>query len=93
MDITETDKTRSESDKASDPAADSEDLANAPKSTEVDEGDNGKQDISHTEAEGDHQTDQQFGALNHSRDGKNRDKVMKDNSLEDNLSEVTLTRW
>ena len=87
MDITETDKTRSESDKASDPAADSEDLANAPKSTEVDEGDNGetkinsssKQDISHTEAEGDHQTDQQFGALNHSRDGKNSDKVMKYN--------------
>ena len=67
MDITETDTTRAESDKVIDPAADRENLANAPKATEVCEDDNGetktssKQDISHTEAEGDHHLDQQAG--------------------------------
>ena len=85
MDITETDTTRAESDKFIDPAADRENLANAPKATEVGEGDNGeakinsssKQDISHTEAEGDHHLDQQDGGPNNSRDGKKSDSVMK----------------
>ena len=89
MDITETDTTRAESDKVIDPAADREDLANATKATEVGEGDNGeaninsssKQDISHTEVEGDHHLDQQAGATNNSRDRKKSDSVMTGNSL------------
>ena len=59
MDITETDTTSAESDKVTDPAADRDNPADTPKSTEVDEGDTGgvkidisnKQDSSQADAE------------------------------------------